>query len=329
MKRREFIAGLAGVSAWPLVARAQQPSMPVIVYLSTRSAESEKSMLASFRHGLSQMGFEEGRNLTIEYRFANGQYDRVPTLVTEMVRRRPRVIVLVAPPATSWQELQASRIPVVFITGWDPVAQGLAASFDRPGGNFTGVSTLVGELTGKVLSLLRELVPGATKIGIISDALWASFAGRELPEEIDAREGAVTLGMQLFSFRAGSDGEIENAFARLNQQQVDAIHIATSPFFVTRAKLIADLAAHHKLPATYTRREYAEAGGLMSYGYDIADTYRQLGYYTGRILNGTSPSDLPVFQSTRLQLILNLKTAKALGLTIPPNLLAIADEVIE
>jgi putative ABC transport system substrate-binding protein len=307
--------------------------MPGIVYLSTRSAESDKSMLSAFRRGLNQLGFEEGRNLTIEYRFADGQYDRVPTLVTEMVRRRPRVIVLVGsvglPPATSWQELQASRIPVVFITGWDPVAQGLVASYDRPGGNFTGVSTLVGELTGKVLSLLRELVPSATKIGIISDALWASFAGRELPAEIDAREAAVTLGMQLFLFRAGSDCEIENAFVMLNQQRVGAIHVATSPFFVTRAKLIADLAARQKLPAAYARREFAEAGELMSYGYDIADTYRQLGYYTGRILNGTSPSELPVLQSTRLQLIINLKTAKALNLEISPKLLALADAVIE
>jgi len=215
-------------------------------------------------------------------------------------------------------------------TGSDPVAQGLVASFDRPGGNFTGVSTLVSELTGKILSLTRELVPSATKIGIISRGLSSPVAGREEPiQEIDAREAAVTLGMQLSLFRAGSDREIENAFAILTEQRVDAIHVLNAPFFVTRAKLIADLASRHKLPATYTRREYTEAGGLMSYGYDVADAYQQLGNYTGRILTGTSPAELPVFQPTRLQLILNLKTAKALGLTIPRNLLALANEVIE
>ena len=212
-------------------------------------------------------------------------------------------------------------------TGSDPVAQGLVASFDRPGGNFTGVSTLVSELTGKILSLTRELVPSATKIGIISRG---RLPDREEPiQEIDAREAAVTLGMQLSLFRAGSDREIENAFAILTEQRVDAIHVLNAPFFVTRARLIADLASRHKLPATYTRREYTEAGGLMSYGYDVADAYQQLGNYTGRILTGTSPAELPVFQPTRLQLILNLKTAKALGLTIPRNLLALANEVIE
>jgi putative tryptophan/tyrosine transport system substrate-binding protein len=308
--------------------------MPVITYLSTRSAESEKSMLSAFRRGLGQLGFEEGRNLTIEYRFADGQYDRVPALVTETVRRRPRVIVFPGtsinlPPASSWEELRASRIPVVFNTGGDPVAQGLVASFARPGGNLTGVSTLVFELTGKILGLMRELVPGATKIGMISNALPASFAGLEPTAARDVREAAVTLGMQFFLFHAYSDSEIENAFAMLNQQRVDAIHVTTGPFFVTRAKLIADLAARYKLPTTHPRREFAEAGGLMSYGYDVADTYGLLGNYTGRILMGASPAELPVFQPTKLELVINLKTAKALGFEIPPKVLALADEVIE
>jgi putative tryptophan/tyrosine transport system substrate-binding protein len=324
MRRREFIAELGGVAAWPLAARAQQGAIPVIAYLSTRSADSDRSMLAAFRRGLNQLSFEEGRNLTIEYRFADGQYDRVPELVTELVRRRVHVIALVGvgatlPPESSWQELRASQIPIVF-NGGDPVSSGLVSSYNRPGGNMTGIVPLGAALTGKDMSLLRELAPNAKTIALLSN---------NVNVEVEAREAAATLGLQLLVLTAGTEGEVDAAFAALNQQQVDAMLVATSPFFVTRAKQIAALAARYGVPAIYPRREFAEAGGLMSYGYDVADGYRQMGNYAGRILKGEKAGDLPVFQPTKFELVINLKTAKALGFEIPVKVLALADEVIE
>jgi putative ABC transport system substrate-binding protein len=227
-----------------------------------------------------------------------------------------------APPESSWQELRASQILIVFNVGSDPVRHGLVASFNRPGGTFTGVNSLDGELTGKILGLMHELLPRATTIGMILNRRGGSV-GRDAPE------AAATTGMQVFLLDARSESEIENAFAMLNERRADAIHVAVSPFFVTRARLFATLAARYKVPAVYARREFAEAGGLMSYGYDVADTYRQMGSYAGRILRGEKAGDLPVFQPTKLELVINLKTAKALGLTIPETLLATADEVIQ
>jgi putative tryptophan/tyrosine transport system substrate-binding protein len=328
MQRRTFITLLGGsAAAWPLAAKAQQPAMPVIAYLSSRSAETDVSMLVALRRGLSEGGYIEGRNLTVEYRFADGQYDRVLALATELIRRRVAVIVFGGARGAStdpvWQQLRASQIPVVNV-GLDPVHFGLVASMNRPGGNNTGVSTLVGELTGKNLGLLRELVPGAATIALLADSSGADpFAAR------DAREAAAKLGLRLVVLDAKTDSEIDAAFAGLAQQRVDAMAVATNPFYVTRAKQIAALAASHRVPTIYARREFAVAGGLMSYGYNVGDSYRQMGDYTARILKGTKPADLPVVQPTKFELVINLRTAKALGLDIPATLIALSDEVIE
>jgi len=302
--------------------------MPVVAYLSSRSAESDVSMLVAFRRGLNETGYVEGRNLAIEYRFADGQYARLPALATDLIRRQVAVIVYAGAPSPSnpdaaWQQLRASQIPIVFNTGQDPVRAGLVASFNRPGGNITGISTLVNLLTGKSLGLLHELVPNARTIALLHSALSLNTAVN------DARAATATLGLQLIVLNADTNSEIDSAFATLNQQRADAMVVATSPFFVTRAKQIAALVASHRLPAIYARREFAEAGGLMSYGYDVADGYRHMGIYAGRILKGDKPADLPVFQPTKFQFVINLKTAKTLRLEIPPTLLALADEVIE
>ena len=329
MKRRNFITLLGGAAAaWPLAARAQQPAMPVIAYLSSRSAESDVSMLVAFRRGLNETGYVEGRNLAIEYRFADGQYARLPALATDLIRRQVAVIVYAGAPSPSnpdaaWQQLRASQIPIVFNTGQDPVRAGLVASFNRPGGNLTGISTLVNLLTGKSLGLLHELVPNARTIALLHSALSLNTAVN------DARAATATLGLQLIVLNADTNSEIDAAFATLNQQRADAMVVATSPFFVTRAKQIAALVASHRLPAIYARREFAEAGGLMSYGYDVGDGYRQMGNYAGRILKGDKAGDLPVFQPTKFELVINLKTAKALGVMVPTTLITISDELIE
>jgi len=323
LRRREFIAGLGGAAAWPLAARAQQRGMPVIAYLSVRSAESERSMLSAFQSGLKELGYEEGRNLAIEYRFADGQYDRVPALVTETIRRRVAVIVFVGAVASEsvWEELRASRIPVVFNAG-NPIRQGLVASVNRPGGTFTGVWTLGSALTGKILQMTYDLVPGVTTIGLIVRDL-------DIEAVRDAREAAAKLGLQLVVLDARSPAEIENTFATFNERRVGAIHVVTSPFFLTQAKLFVDLAARYRIPVAYPRRLFVDAGGLMSYSFNVAESYRVMGNYTGRILKGTRPADLPVFLPTTFEFVINLKTAKTLGLSVPPTLLAIADEVIE
>jgi putative ABC transport system substrate-binding protein len=326
MQRRSFLTLLGGAAAaWPVAVGAQQAALPVIAYLGGRSAESDVSMLVAFRRGLNEIGYVEGRNLAIEYRFADGQYDRVPGLLTELTRRQVAVIVVagfVMADAVV-QQMRSSQIPIVFNTGVDPVRAGLVASYNRPGGNVTGTSSLAGELTGKNMGLLHELVPNAKTIALLLDPASTSGALR------DAREGAATLGLQLRVLNANTDSELDAAFATLNQQPVDAMVVPTSPFFVTRAKQILALMASHRLPAIYARREFAEAGGLMSYGYDVGDGYRQIGVYAGRILKGDKPADLPVFQPTKFALVINRKTAKALGLEIPDKLIALADEVIE
>jgi len=329
MRRREFIAGVVGsAAAWPLVARAQQRGMPVIGYLSSRSLESDVSMLAAFRRGLNEAGYVEGQNVAIEHRFAGGQYDRLLALAKDLIGRQVAVIVFAGARGTivdaAWRQLRTSNIPIVFNTGIDPVLSGFVSSLNRPGGNVTGIYSLVGALTAKNLGLLRDVLPNAKTIAVLADV-----AGLDATAVKDIREAAAPLGLQLIILSANTEGEIEAAFASLNQQRPDAMVVPTNPFFVTRAKLIAAFAARHGLPAIYARREFAEAGGLMSYGYDVADGYRQMGNYAGRILKGDKPADLPVVQPTRFQLVINLKTAKALGLTIPETLLATADEVIQ
>jgi putative tryptophan/tyrosine transport system substrate-binding protein len=333
MRRREFIVGLGGTAAWPLTARAQrrQPAMPVIGYLSSRSSESDVAMLVAFRRGLNGAGYVEGQNVTIEYRFADGQYDRLLALGTDLIGRHVAVIFFAAgspevgsPYYEAWRLLRSSNIPIVFNGGGspDPVRSGLVSSFNRPGGNITGIFPL-NTLMGKFLGLLHELVPDAKTIAVL-----ANLQGNVQRRDED-RELAATLGVQLLFFTAGSEGEIDAAFAAMNQQRAEALVVITSPFFVTRAKLIASLAGRYRVPAIYPRREFAEAGGLMSYGYDVADGYRLLGGYAGRILKGEKAGDLPVFQPTKFELVINLKTAKAIGFEIPVKVLALADEVIE
>jgi putative tryptophan/tyrosine transport system substrate-binding protein len=327
VRRREVIAGLGAAVAWPLAARAQQPAMPVIGYLSARSSESDASMLVAVRRGLGEAGYVEGRNLAIEYRFADGQYDRLPALATDLTSRHVAVIVFAGPGDGMVRFMRASQIPIVFATA-DAVRRGFVSSLNRPGGNMTGIETFAGELTAKRVGLLHELVPDANTIALLVDADGAGAGGQGQVER-DAREAAATLGVQLLVLNAATEGEIDAAVAAASRQRPPAMLVQTSPFFVTRAKQIAALAARHGLPAIYARREFAEAGGLMSYGYDVADGYRQVGNYAGRILKGEKPADLPVVQPTRFEFIINLKTAKALGFEIPAKVLALADEVIE
>jgi putative ABC transport system substrate-binding protein len=283
-------------------------------------------MLAAFRQGLTETGYVEGRNVAIEYRFANG-FDGVPALFSELTRQQVAVMVMTALPGPESvvRLVQTSQIPIVFNSGLDPVRYGLVASFNRPGGNVTGVYTLTGGATvGKHMSLVRELVPNATTIA----ALEAPVRQLEETRE-ELHKAAASLGLQLLVLNASTESEINAAFASLEQRRPDAFLVLSGPVLQVHAKLIAALAARLAVPAIYPRREYADAGGLMSYGYDIADGYRQMGIYAGRILKGDKPANLPVFQPTRFQFVINLKTARALGLTIPPGILAIADEVIE
>jgi len=327
MKRREFIAGLGSAAAWPLVVRAQQAAMPVIGYLSSRSSKADVAVLAAFRRGLNQAGYVEGQNVAIEYRFADGQYDRLPALAADLTGRQVAVIVFAGARGTivdaAWQQLRASNIPIVFNTGIDPVLSGLVPSLSRPAGNITGIYALVGALTTKHLGLLHDVVPNAKTIAVLADA-----TGRDVVVN-DLRKAAAALGLQLLFLDASTIGDIDAAFAAMKQRGGEAMLVVTSPFLVTRANQIVVLAAQHGMPAIYPRNEFALAGGLMSYGYDVADGYRQMGNYVGRILKGEKPADLPVMQPTRFELIINLKTAKALGLTIPETLLATADEVIQ
>jgi putative tryptophan/tyrosine transport system substrate-binding protein len=300
MRRRTFIAGLGSAAAspaiCPLAALAQQrPAMPVIGYLSARSSESDVAMLAAFRRGLNEVGYIEGQNLAIEYRFAEGQPDRVPALFTELTGRHVAVLVLVG--ATFGDDgvrlLRSSQIPIVLLnTVADFVRAGLISSYNRPGGNITGSSNYLGLLTPKRLGLLHDLVPNAKTIALLGYSRMAAEQAKI------AGEAAATLGLQVLFFTAGTEGEIDAAFAAMNQQRADAMLVRTSPFFVVRAKQIAALAAHHGLPAIYARREFAEAGGLISYSDSIAEIYQGLGSYAGRILNGDKPADLPVFRPT-------------------------------
>jgi putative ABC transport system substrate-binding protein len=328
MRRREFIALLGGAAAaWPLGARAQQRAMPVIGYLSGRTADSDASLLVSLRRGLADVGYAEGRNVAIEYRFADGRDDRVSGQLTDLTQRKVGVIVLVGSGANEElvQQARASPIPIVFGTG-DPVRLGLAASMNRPGGNVTGIAGLTGDLSGKQLGLLREVVPKAATIAALIDPRQDDVRLNALH---DARDATAALGQKLLVLNARTVEEIDAQFANLDQKPADAMLVITSPFFLTRAEQITALAARHRIPAIYIRREFAEVGGLMSYGANTTEGYREMGRYAGRILNGEKPADLPVLQPTKFELVINLKAAKVLNLEIPPLVRAIADEVIE
>jgi putative ABC transport system substrate-binding protein len=324
IKRREVIAGLGSAAAWPAVARAQQ-AVPVIGYLSTQSADDYKNITVPVLQGLKDAGYVEGQNVAVEYRYAERQYDRLPALAADLVRRRVTVIIAGDTPAALAAKAATTTIPIVFATGGDPVALGLVASLNRPGANLTGSTTLVSEVTPKRLQLLRELIPNAALFGV----LWDPANGANQSVITDVEAAARTLGLQLTVVNASTDSDLEPAFASFSQQRVGAVLVSPSGFFNQRMEQLGALTTHHALPAIFPIREYALAGGLMSYGVSLGYVQHQVGIYTGRILKGDKPADLPVQQVTKIDLVINLKTAKALGLTIPETLLATADEVIQ
>jgi putative ABC transport system substrate-binding protein len=304
MRRRQFIAGLGSAAAWPVVARAQQAAVPVIGYLGTHSADADyKNITVPFLQGLKEAGYVVGQNVAVEYRWAESQYDRLPVLAADLVRRRVAVIVTSGGPATAAAKAATATIPIVFTTGGDPVALGFVASLNRPGANLTGSTVLEVELAPKRLQLLRELIPNAAVFGVLDDPTSPFMA--------DLQAAARTLGLQLIVVDANTDNELETAFATFSQQRVGAVFVGISTFFTRRMEQLAVLAARHALPAIALYREYALAGGLMSYGSSLGSAYHQAGIYTGRILKGEKPGDLPVQQVTRIELTLNLKTAKA------------------
>jgi ABC-type uncharacterized transport system substrate-binding protein len=328
MKRREFISLLGGTAmAWPLAARAQQPAMPVIGFLNSQSPGGYTGSLRGFRQGLKDAGYVEGENLTVEYRWAHNELDRLPALASELVRRHVAVI------ATSGGTLSAlaakaatTTIPIVFTVGDDPVRRGLVASLARPGGNLTGITFLALDLSAKRLELLRELVPGIARVAVLVNPAEAAVAETTLRDVETAARG---FGLQVQVFRADTPDEINAAFESMERERPDALFVGATAFFVGRHIQLAQLAAFHRIPAVYPLRDFVEGGGLMSYGISIADSYRHVGAYAGRILKGAKPAELPVVQASKFELVINRQTAKMLGLTLPDKLLAAADEVIE
>jgi putative tryptophan/tyrosine transport system substrate-binding protein len=321
--RREFIAGVGSAAVWPLVARAQQPAMPVIGYLGGRSPNSDE--FAGFRQGLNEAGFVESQNVEIEFRWTDGEYDRLPALAAELVRRQVTVIFAATLPSAIAAKRETPTIPIVFTMGADPVRLGVVASLNRPGGNVTGISVLYGALGTKRLELLRELAPSTSAIAIISNPKNPN-AEDHLS---DVQAAARAIGQRIDVFRASSESEIDAAFAAIVRRGNGALLVADDPLFSVQRHQIVASAARHALPAIYYAREFVAAGGLISYGSSSRDNNRQAGIYIGRILKGEKPADLPVVQPTKFELVINLKSAKALGLTIPETLLAIADEVIQ
>ena len=327
MRRREFITLLGGIAAvWPLAARAQQPAMPVIGFMSGRAPEDSAHLVSAFRQGLAETGFVEGQTVTIEFRWADGDYDRLPALAADLVSRKVAVLVGVGGDVSALAAKKATAsIPVVFGMGADPVKAGLVASFNRPGGNTTGFTLWTSEMESKRLGLLRDIVPAVQLIGILVNPKFPP-SSQELNDLELAAKG---IGQRLFVASANDDAELDAALTSLGQQRVGAFLVTAAPFFDTRLERIVGFAAQNRLPAIYQFREYAVAGGLISYGPNVVESYRNAGDYVGRILKGEKPADLPVLQPTKYDFVINLKTAKALGLTVPPTLLAEAGEVIE
>ena len=326
MKRREFITLLGGAAAWPFAARAQQPAMPVIGYLDPRSPDAISERLRAFRQGLKETGHVEGENVAIEYRWAENQLDRLPVLAADLVRRQVAVITPAGIPSIFAAKAATSTIPIVFMTGDDPVRVGLVASLARPGGNLTGIGFLTTELAAKRLELLRDLLPKAARVAILVNPASAAQTEGTLRE---VEPAARTMGLQIQVFNANTNREIDAAFESMARERPDALFVATTPFLNARSVQLTQLANFHRLPTIYGLREHAEAGGLMSYGTNLADAYRQVGVYIGRILKGAKPADLPVMQASKFELVINAATARMLGLTVPEKLLVAADEVIE
>jgi putative tryptophan/tyrosine transport system substrate-binding protein len=325
--RRKFLATLGGTAAaWPLAARGQQPAMPVIGFLNGLGPNDRPNLPAAFRRGLGETGYVDGRNVAIEYRFAENRHDRMPALAADLVDRKVNVIAATGGGASVLAAMAATKtIPIVFTTAGDPVQEGYVTSLNRPGGNVTGVSWFHGQIAGKALGLLHELVPNAAVVALLVNP--------KLPESArtrsDAQEAARALGRQLLVLDASTASEIDAAFATMRQRRAGALLIGADPFFSSRLQQIVALAVRDAIPAIYVNREFVEEGGLMSYGNDTADSYRRAGVHVGRILNGAKPADLPVDQATKFELVVNVKAAKAVGLTIPESFLARADEVIE
>ena len=326
LRRREFITLLGGAAAWPLAARAQQPAMPVVGFLSSRSPGESAGVVAAFRQGLGETGFVEGQNLVIAFRWAEGHYDRLPALAAELVNLRVAVLFAAGgPPSALAAKATTSTIPVVFSAVNDPLRVGLVSSLNRPGGNVTGMSLFTSDMIGKMAQLLKEMVPGAAALAYLVNPSSPS-------EEIYAREAPVVssaLGIRIPVLNASTEHDLDDAFASLGKTGADALVIPPEPFFDSQRDRIVALAARYAVPMIAGLREYVVAGGLMSYGASLPDSYRRAGIYVGRVLKGEKPADLPVMQPTKFDLVLNLKTAKALGLAVPDRLLALADEVIE
>ena len=328
MKRRQFITLLGGAAAaWPLAARAQQPAMPVVGIINAGAPETSVSRVTAFRQGLGELGYLDGQNVTIEYRWAEGRYDRYPELVADLIRRKVSVIATGASgPAAFAAKAATSSMPIVFGVGEDPVRLGLVASLARPGGNVTGVNFFTAEVAAKRLGLLRELAPRTTRVAVLVNP--ANAASAESTAR-DVRAAAPALGLQVQMLNATTVREIDTAYASLVRERADALVVAGDGFFNSRRVQLAMLAVRHAIPATYSVRDYPEAGGLISYGTSFADTFRQIGIYCGRILKGATPADLPVLQSTKFELVVNMQAARMLGIEVPPMLIARADEVIE
>ena len=326
MRRREFISLIGGVAAtWPLAVQAQQPALPVVAFVRDGSPEANARYVAAFRKGLNESGYVEGQNVTVEYHWLEGQYDRLPALLADLVRRQVAVIATLGNLTSLAAKAATAAIPIVFAVGEDPVKLGLVASLARPGGNATGTNFLVQETVAKRLRLLHELVPKAVRFAVLvnpsNTTTDATLRG--------TKEAAAALGLQLQILNASSIGEIDTAFATLARERPDALFVGGDAFFVGRAVQLATLAAHNRIPAAYSLRVHVAAGGLMSYGTDIGDAFRQVGVYTGSVLKGAKPADLPVLQSTKFELVINVQTARVLGIEVPPGIISIADDVIE
>jgi len=327
MRRREFISLVGGVAAtWPLAALAQQSALPVVAFVRDGSSEANARYMAAFRKGLNESGYVEGQNVSVEYHWLEGQYDRLPALLADLVHRQVAVIATLGNLTSVAAKAATSATPIVFGVGDDPVKLGLVTSLARPGGNATGTNFLVQETVAKRLRLLHELVPKAVRVAVLVNPSNPATTDATLQ---GTKEAAATLGLQLQILNANSIREIDAAFAALARERPDALFVGGDAFFVGRAVQLITLAAHNRIPAAYSLRVYAAVGGLMSYGTDIGDAFRQVGVYTGSVLKGAKPADLPVLQSTKFELVINLQTARVLGIEVPPGIISIADEVIE